>query len=97
LTHEHAQISVEEPVEGVARRETVSLPGSSLLWMGFSDLAAYHRLNALERPVELRRNWAVAKHPGSYRKNNFVRAKPLLRRLLSEETEREMWMTSDHF
>ncbi len=38
--HEHVHISVEEPIEGVDRREIASLLGSSLLWMEFSHITA---------------------------------------------------------
>jgi hypothetical protein len=40
LTQEHVQITVEEPIEGIDRRETASLLGTSLLWMEFSDITA---------------------------------------------------------
>ena len=36
--HEHVQISVEEPKEGVDRREIASMLGSSLRWMEFSHI-----------------------------------------------------------
>jgi hypothetical protein len=47
LTHEHAQFSVEEPVEGVDRRKAVSLPGSSLLCTEFSDITIFRLMCVL--------------------------------------------------